>query len=322
MEELETEVTQPEVEQETTEPEQSTEADNGTMLDAIQEGLKQEPEESDPEKKEEEEKNPEEETAKEVEETPVDDDEMPPEGISKKAQERFQRLVGRVKEKDAELTELRSNLDGIRSIMQDTGATSEDFSMAFEYLKAMRSNDMDSVGKILQNQIKQYQVATGKQFGQVDPLSEFPELREAVNSFQMSEERAIEMARINTKNREYEQQQQRARQQEQSQHEAAQAKQTALQELTNMGAAWSKTDPDYARKEAIILQHAQDIAKKFPPQQWAEQVNLMYRAISAVQIPKTSTAPAPLRSSGQGGGAKQPQNMLEALQGGLGYSNG
>ena len=314
-EELNTEITQPEESQIET-SEESTE--QGSMLDAITEGLKQESAEEAPE---EEEAPPEVEVK--PEEAKPEDDEAPPEGISKKAQERFQRLVSKVKEKDEELTTLRTNLDGIRKVMQDTGASPEDFSMAFDYLKAIRSGNMDQVGQILQAQIKQYQLATGKQLGVVDPLSDFPDLRQRVDGYQMTEEAALEIARMRAVQREQQQSIQQTQQRQQSEFAVQQTRQAAINEINQIGSEWAKKDPDYSAKEEIILKQIPEIARNFPPQAWAHQVRILYQALSSVPITKPqASAPAPLRASGQSAGARQPTSMLEALQNGLGYGNG
>lgn len=320
MDELEnTEITQPEESQIETFEVESKEPES--MLDAITEGLK--PEEDSAKEEEEEKKDDAQEPEAKPEEPKPEDDETPPEGISKKAQERFQRLVSKVKEKDEELTTLRSNLDGIRKVMQDTGASPEDFSMVFDYLKAMRSGNMEQVGRILQDQIKQYQIATGKQFGGVDPLADFPDLREKVNGYQMTEEAALELARMRSVQNEQQQAIQQTTQRQQTEYAFQQTRQNAINEINKIGEEWSKKDPDYSAKEQIILKQIPEIARNFPPQAWAQQVKILYQALSSVPMTKPQpSAPAPLRASGQTAGARQPTSMLEALQNGLGYGNG
>ena len=163
-----------------------------TMLEAIQEGLKtDEPEEEKPEVVEEVAK----EEAKPTEEAKPENEDEPPEGISKKAQERFRNLTSRLKEKDSELERLSNDLGGIRHLMKETGGKPEDFAKTFEYIRAINHGDFDNARNILEDQIRQLTVMTGKQFGQVDALSQFPDLRERVNSYQMDEQTALEMAR-------------------------------------------------------------------------------------------------------------------------------
>lgn len=293
-----------------------------SMLEAIQNGLKQDELEAAADEPEPEpEKEPEAEPEVEAEAAPENEDE-PPEGISKKAQERFRNIVSKVKEKEAELTAVRSDLDGIRTLMKDTGGTPEDFSRTFEYIRAVRSGDFDNARSILEDQIRQLSVATGKPFGQVDPLSQFPDLRERVNAYQMDEPTALEIAR----SRANADAQRKAEQQLSERHDQEQRfikeRNEAINDINELGEKWRKNDPDYAIKKDVISQRANEIAENFPPNQWAAQVKLMYSAISSMPINKPPpNSPAPLRASGKSAGARQPTSMLEALQSGLGYGN-
>mgnify|MGYP000028735866 CR=1 FL=1 len=286
-----------------------------SMLEAIQEGLKsEEPTEEKPETEEVAEEPKPEEEAK-----PVDEDE-PPEGISKKAQERFRSMVTKVKEKDAEIEHLSRDLGGIRKIMQDTGGKPEDFAKTFEYIKALNNGDFDYARQILEDQISQLTIATGKPFNQVDALAKFPDLRERVNAYQMDEQTAIELARSRSAQQAQMQAQQQYQQRQQSEQQSHYVRQQAIAEIDRLGSEWAKSDPDYAMKEQMITAQAKLISEQFPPQQWPAQVKLMYQTISSMPVPKQQTTqPAPLRSSGQSGGARQPSSMLEALQSGLGY---
>lgn len=288
----------------------------GSMLEAIQKGLegdKEETEEAAPEEE------PEEDKPKAEEVVEPENDEEPPEGISKKAQERFRSMVTKVKEKDAEIERISSDLNGIRSVMKETGGSPEDFAKTFEYIRALNHGDVEHARAILEDQIRQLSVLTGKPFGQVDPLAQFPDLRERVNAYQMDEQTALEMARHRSMQHQQQQAVNQYQQRQQSEQQSIASRQNAIAEIDRLGAEWAKSDPDYSFKEGLITQRAQDIAREFPPEQWAKQVKLMYQTLSSVPAPKPQSAPAPLRASGQSAGARQPSNMLEALQNGLGY---
>jgi hypothetical protein len=283
-----------------------------SMLEAIQEGLKTDEPEA------EEVKEPEvkpEEVAKE----PENEDE-PPEGISKKAQERFRNLTSRLKEKDAEVEHLSRDLGNIRTMMQETGGKPEDFAKTFEYIRSINKGDFDNARSILEDQIKQLTVITGKPFANVDPLSSHPDLRERVNSYQMDEPTALEMARHRAMQQAQIKEQQEYQQRTQSQQYNEQVRNNAIAQIDRMGSEWAKSDPDYAMKEGMITAQAKEIMNNFPPQQWPAQVRLMYQTISSMPVQRhVSTTPAPLRASGQSAGQRQPTSMLEALQNGLGY---
>ena len=298
---------------ESNEPETVESDEPESMLEAIQEGLKTD---------EEEEPKPEEvaEEPKTEEEAKPENEDEPPEGISKKAQERFRSMVTKVKEKDAEIERISSDLNGIRTLMKETGGKPEDFARTFEYIRALNHGDLDHARSILEDQIQQLTIATGKPFNQVDPLAKFPDLRERVNAYQMDEQTAIEMAR----HRSTQQQQQQAvnqyQQRQQSEQQSMQVRQQAIAEIDRMGNEWAKSDPDYAMKEGMITAQAKLISEQFPPHQWPAQVRLMYQTISSMPVQRQVQQPAPLRATGQKAGNVQPSSMLEALQNGLGYT--
>lgn len=299
---------------ENNEPEVIENDEPESMLEAIQDGLKTDepeeeakPEEPEPEAKPEEEAKPE-------------NEDEPPEGISKKAQERFRSMVTKVKEKDAEIERISSDLNGIRNMMKETGGKPEDFAKTFEYIRALNNGDLDHARNILEEQVRQLTIATGKPFSQVDPLQQFPDLRERVNAYQMDEQTAIEMARFRTGQQQQQQQVNQYQQRQQSEQQAMQARNNAIAEIDRLGNEWAKSDPDYAMKEGLITAQAKLISEQFPPHQWPAQVKLMYQTISSMPVQKpVAHTPPPLRASGQSGGARQPGSMLEALQNGLGY---
>lgn len=300
------------------EPEAVESNEPESMLEAIQEGLKAD--EPEPEKTEEVAEETPEEVKPEEDAKPENEDE-PPEGISKKAQERFRSMVTKVKEKDAEIERLSSDLGGIRNLMKETGGKPEDFAKTFEYIRALNHGDLDHARAILEDQIQQLTIATGKPFAQVDPLAKFPDLRERVNSYQMDEQTAIEMARHRSTQQQHQQQVSQYQKQQESEQQAFQSRQNAIAEIDRMGNEWARTDPDYAMKEGLITAQAKLISEQFPPQQWPAQVKLMYQTISSMPVQKpVVNTPAPLRASGQSGGTRQPTSMLEALQSGLGYA--
>lgn len=284
-----------------------------SMLEAIQDGLKGDEEPKEPEEKQEAESKPDQETA-------TENEDEPPEGISKKAQERFRNLTHRLKEKDTELAAVRSDLDGIRTIMQETGGKAEDFGMMFDYMRALNKGDMDHVGKVLAEQVRQYKMMTGKSLESVDPLQDFPDLRQRVDSYQMDEQSALELARQRSFARQHQQETAQQQQRHNQTQQFQQVKQQAMAEVDRMGAEWAKRDPDYKIKEELILKQIPVIAQRFHPSQWPQQVEILYQTLSSMPMQRPTQAPQPLRPSGQSAGAKQPTSMLEALKSGLGYS--
>lgn len=329
MEEIELntpEVTQPEAEapiNETGEP--------SSMLEAIESGLKDSSDTPEGQPRDEsgrfaakqaEEKAAAE--AKAAEPAKPEDELAMPDGLSQKAQERFTTLVNRVKEREAQFMQANEQLGQFREMIQSTGATPQEFSQAIDYMRLINKGDFESALRMIDDQRRQISLALGKPLPGADPLSDFPDLRQRVESYQMDEQTAIELARTRMYQQQAQQAQQTQYQSQQQEQQTLQTRQQAIGQIDAMGKQWASTDPDFAAKEDIILKQLPEIAKNFPPQMWPQQVRILYNTISAMpmQPVQRTHQPAPLRPTGQSGGARQPGSMLEAMEIGLGYSNG
>lgn len=246
-----------------------------------------------------------------------------PEGLSQKAQERFKSLVAKAQESRAVAEQANSDLQGVRQMITETGASPEEFVSALDYLRLIKNGDFEGALRVVDDQRRQISLAMGKALPGADPLTEFPDLRQAVESYQMTEQTAIEMARMRSAQQHIAQTQQQQATLQQRQSDYANMRNQAVTTIDRMGATWAKTDPDFAAKEDIILKQLPTIAAQFPPNMWPQQVKILYETLSAMPAPTQRTSnPPPLRPSGQSAGARQPANMLEALQSGLGYANG
>lgn len=261
--------------------------------------------------------------AKTADATKPEDELAMPEGLSQKAQDRFKTLVSRVQEGQVALEQANADLNGVRQMINDSGASPQEFVQALDYMRMIKTGDFETALRIIDDQRRQISLAMGKPLPGADTLAGFPDLRQAVDSYQMSEQTAIEMARMRTAQQHIAETQQQQASQQQRQTDYANLRQRAVADIDRMGATWAKTDPDFAAKEDIILKQLPTIAANFPPNVWAQQVKILYETLSAMPAPaQRSSNPAPLRPSGQSAGARQPGNMLEALQAGLGYANG
>lgn len=256
---------------------------------------------------------------------PKPEDELAmPEGLSQRAQERFTKLITRVKEHEAQVAEISGTLGQFREMIQSTGTTPQEFSQAIDYMRMVKHGDFDGALRIMDEQRRMLSLAMGRPLPGADPLAQFPDLRQRVDGYQMDEQTAIELARTRMMNQSAQQAQQQQRQtQQQAMHEQ-QTKQQAIQQIDQLGMQWARSDPDFSVKEEIIIKQLPEIAKSFPPSMWANQVRILYNTISSmpVQQSRQHGQPAPLRPSGQQAGARQPKSMLEAMEMGLGYAGG
>ena len=258
-----------------------------------------------------------------VEPPKVEDDMAMPEGLSQKAQERFTKLVTRVKEHEAQVAEISGTLGQFREMIQSTGTTPQEFSQAIDYMRMVKHGDFDGALRIMDEQRRMLSLAIGKPLPGADPLAQYPDLRQRVEGYQMDEQTAIELAR--TRMMQHQQQESlQQQQQSQQQNQRAQAERAqSIQQIDQISQQWAKTDPDFAAKEDIILKQLPEIASRFPPSLWPQQVRILYNTLSSMPMQRHQVnTPAPLRPSGQQAGARQPKSMLEAMEMGLGYAGG
>lgn len=263
------------------------------------------------------------------------EDEKPPAGLSPDATRRFQTLVGEKKKLAAEVEELRplkervaqyeEQAEAIKrfsAVFEESQCKPEQFGQAMDVIKAFNSRNFDRVAEILQDQLRQLSLETGKDYLATDPLEMFPDLNQAVQAQQITRAHALELAR-GRKNEHV------ARQTEQRTQETQRAQQASERELEAGAAAvdkWlaekSAKDIDFPVKHAKLTQELDWIAVNVPPGQWVAHLEKFYGLVGSV----TAAAPAaksfqPLRANGGSVGAKaSPGSMLEAISNGLGYS--
>lgn len=250
-----------------------------------------------------------------------------PEGLSAKAQERFQRLANENKDYKARIEDIESKIEPFRQSLQSNGVTGEQFSLATNYIGAINRGDFEGAYKIMAQELQQLSLMMGKSLGDVDALANFPDLRQAVDEFQVTEQRAMEIARL--RQTESQQKQQQTAQQERArQAEQQQQSQRQQQEAINNGVLaidkWQKQmeakDMDFPAIEKMLLPKIQTITQRLPPHMWADAVQDAYDLIKAgagagrIGAP-AAPASAPLRPTGSGGGNQQPKTMAEAMWG-------
>jgi hypothetical protein len=206
-----TEVTQPEIEANDV---QQDDSGPETMLEAITEAVKPETEEAKQERlrdeagrfaKKEEEAKPGEVKAEVKDEAKPQDEFAMPDGLSSKAQDRFKSLVSKVHESQAQLQAISGQVEQFREVVRSSGATPEEFSQAVDYIRLVKHGDLEGALRVIDDQRRQISLALGKPLPGADPLSQFPDLRQRVEAYQMDEQAAIELARARSMQHQLEQ---------------------------------------------------------------------------------------------------------------------
>lgn len=259
----------------------------------------------------------------------ADPDAMP-EGLGAKAQERFQRLVAEKKEASEQLNYVRSVFktpehfqqaaEVVRSF-EEHQIQPQQFQQAVGFIAAINSGNFVAAQQILTEQLRQVSLMTGQTVPGVDALAEFPDLRQAVDGFQITEAHAVELARM----RRIQQAQQHHQQQAQQVQQSRQAEEQAFTQGQAAVDKWARSmaanDIDWPNIENQIVPHIPELLRGVPPQSWVNvlqaQAKVLKSAIPSFRQP--AAEPAPLRPAGAGAVQRAPANMHEAISQKLGW---
>ena len=255
----------------------------------------------------------------------VEDEYAPPDGLSEKANVRFQKLASENKRYKAlgsieDVQNMQADvqtLNTFRERIADCGMLPNELESVFEYTKAVKRADWQTVERYLQDQLYQFQVLTGKRLN-VDPLQAFPDLRSGVDEMTMSEQHALELARARTLGSIQNQQQQAqlAQQQvyQQQQMQEQQVTESALQQVEQLTREWMATDVLWAERQPLLKNYLEKTLGNQPPQTWAAGLQAYYDALNAQSVNRART-PNALRPNAMGSqsAGKEPQSMADAL---------
>lgn len=246
-----------------------------------------------------------------------------PEGLTPKAQERFQALANTNKEltsKVAEYEPIVSSARALQETFREHGVKREQFDQAMTVVGMMNRGDYQGALRVLDEQRALISMALGQPLPGADPLAKFPDLREDVDNLRMPEARAIEIARQRTAQAAQQQTQQREQQSLQKQQaEQEQLKQGQLA-VDRFCAGKMKTDIDYPRIEALLIEQINEgLLKDIPPNLWSGIVEKTYALIkqSAGIARPQAAAPAGsvLRPSGGESPRQAPRSLAQAMWG-------
>lgn len=216
------------------------------------------------------------------------------------ARERIQQLVARSKATEAELEGVKGKAawaDAMEGWMAHHELADSDVQEVLQLAAKMRQAQTGNVAAAqelqqgLQQVLQQLALMTGTKAVTIDPLADFPELRQQVDAMDLSLEHAVALAQIQRQK-----QQQAVRQKEQAEVQRQQAAEAAELKQT---AAWitemRKNDPDAEAK----LKYIQDLEESGVVLVNLVQVQQLYKA-AAGQIAKrpkaapVSALPAPV----------------------------
>lgn len=229
-----------------------------------------------------------------------------------------------------ELTPIREQYEGLTGRLQQAQMDEQDMDFMLTVNSLLKSPNMqdrmraaDMIGNL--NEVVQRQI--GRPTQNYDPLSEFPDLQDRVNKYQISEADAREMAVARKQQNLHETNNQQLELANRQQMETRQMVTAAQNEILGLETQWKGADPDYAVKEPHVVAAMKDIMENVHPSRWKNALDSEYNRISQLVVAQAqqntgrpaSRQPNAMRPSGSSGkgAAPEPKSMLDALSQGL-----
>lgn len=290
-----------------------------SMLEAIEAAV------PDPNKPAAEEKPPEDKPAVDpaVEAKPETEEDVTkmPEGLTPKAQERFQKLANDNKQVRQELEQVTAAVEPFRQTLQENNVSREQFDLATSYIGLINKGDLRGALQVMDQERAKLALLMGEALPGVDALAEHADLREAVDTFQITEKQAIELARHRSTEQaqqqarlQAEQRQREEKHQTQQREEQQQQFKSGLMAVDEFTKSMMKSDLDFAKVEAILLPQIPTLLKGAHPSDFVRIVESAYKMVkasagAAKQAPSVGT----LRPTGGGSPSQEPKSMMDAM---------
>lgn len=251
-----------------------------------------------------------------------DPDLTEPEGLGEKASARFRELANQVKEyraKDAYYQQMDETVQEFQRLAQESCNNGEEVAQLFDYAKAVKTGDFDTVEAYLRRQIQQFEALSGRSL-QADLLSAYPDLQQQIGEMGLDAEMARQVAAARWQQQQQQEmlkQQQARRQQELLQQQQWQeTRNQAAQGINDFSAQMAKTDVMWPQIEPKLVEYAQTQLGSLPPEQWLPAIQAFYNGIKQTMAPVRQTV-QPLRASAAAAARAEPQTLEDAMFGGL-----
>nr|DAO85984.1 MAG TPA: hypothetical protein [Caudoviricetes sp.] len=245
-----------------------------------------------------------------------------PEGLGEKASARFRELANQVKEyraKDAYYQQMDETVQEFQRLAQESCNNGEEVAQLFDYAKAVKTGDFDTVEAYLRRQIQQFEALSGRSL-QADLLSAYPDLQQQIGEMGLDAEMARQVAAARWQQQQQQemlkQQQARKHQEILQQQQWQETRNQAAQGINDFSAQMAKTDVMWPQIEPKLVEYAQTQLGSLPPEQWLPAIQAFYNGIKQTMAP-VRQAVQPLRASAAAAARAEPQTLEDAMFGGL-----
>lgn len=257
--------------------------------------------------------------------------------LGAKAQARFGEMITALKSHETTIAtmkeqnqQLAAGRDAILGLMKENRVDQDALAGYLHFNGMITSGDrgqLEQALQILEGQRAALYKALGKEpeGGGIDLLKDHADLAQQVADEEITRKAALEIAHARNEKAARAAAEERSRrstdqraQQQQAHQKAAEA---ALSSIEKWTAEISKSDLDFKAKEDRLLAQLDEVINNYSPDKWLPTLKLLYSGIEITKAPATAGGgPKPLRPSGARPGNKAPNDMLAAINQGLGYA--
>jgi len=240
-----------------------------------------------------------------------------PEGLQPAAQARFQALANANRELTEKYDNSNRQVEYVRETFGQHGINQVQFEQAANVLGMMNRGDLRGALKVLDEQRAHISLALGEALPGIDALAGHPDLRQAVDGLEITEARALEVARLRQQAQTTERAQQQHQQSTQQAQAAEQEFKRAQIDVDAFCQQMAKDDINYQAIEALLLPAIGKLLEGVPAPRWAAVVKNQYEFIKSALRTARPAAPVinALRATGAASPAQAPKTAYEAMWG-------
>lgn len=245
-----------------------------------------------------------------------------PKDTKQETADRIRALVRMNNELSSQLQTVTADFDTMINGIKATGAGPQQYGEVLNWMKLFYSNNLaeqKQAYELIESVAERMAMKLGVERKGSDPLAGHADLLAAVTAKQLTPEYAKQIATDRNSKRFNTELQTQADTVAQQQAQLAADTARAKSDLTTLGTTLQATDPDYARKRALIVPVLKPLFRQLPPGQWKQAFETAYRNVviprgvstARRQLPSAqSTRP---KGSTPGGSVQPDKGVMDVL---------
>jgi hypothetical protein len=205
-----------------------------------------------------------------------------PKDTAQPTADRIRALVRMNNELSSALATVTADFDTMIGGIKATGAGPQQYGEVLNWMKLFYSNNLaeqKQAYELVESVAERLAMKLGVERKGTDPLAAHQDLQAAVAAKQLTPEYAKQIATDRNSKKFNTELQTQADSYQQQQAQIAQDTARAKADLTTLGTTLQATDPDYARKRALIVPVLKPLFHQLPPAQWKQAFETAYRNV-------------------------------------------